>query len=132
MNRPIVLFDGICNLCHASVRFTIGRDSKKRFRFASLQSDNGRRLLQEYGLRVSELDSVILISSGEAYRKSAAVLRIARMLDGLWPLLFTFIFLPPAIRDTVYDFIGKRRYRWFGKMGACWVPSEEFKDRFLM
>ena len=130
VNYAVILFDGVCNLCRASVRFVIDRDSKTRFRFAFLQSDGGRRLLEEYGLSASELTAVILITEGRAYKKSTAVLRIARMLDGLWPLLFAFIIVPPALRDTVYDFIGKRRYRWFGKMDACWAPSEDFDDRF--
>jgi predicted DCC family thiol-disulfide oxidoreductase YuxK len=125
--RPVILFDGVCNLCTGSVQFVIARDSRKRFRFASLQSPVAERLL---GQR-ENLESVILVQHGKIHRKSGAALRIARQLDGLWPLLAVFFVVPRFLRDAVYDWIGRRRYRMFGKRDACWVPTPELAERFL-
>ena len=125
--RPVILFDGVCNLCTVSVRFVIERDSRKQFRFASLQSPVAERLLG----RREDLESVILLQNGKTYRKSGAALRIARRLDGLWPLLAVLLVIPGFLRDAVYDWIGRRRYRMFGKRDACWAPQPELADRFL-
>jgi predicted DCC family thiol-disulfide oxidoreductase YuxK len=126
-DRPVILFDGVCNLCTGSVQFVIERDSRKRFRFASLQSPVAERLL---GQR-DDLESMILVQDGKTYRKSGAALRIARQLDGLWPLLALFLVVPRFLRDAVYDWIGRRRYRMFGKRDTCWVPRPELAERFL-
>jgi predicted DCC family thiol-disulfide oxidoreductase YuxK len=126
-DRPVILFDGVCNLCTGSVQFVIERDSRKRFRFASLQSPVAERLL---GQR-DNLESMILVQDGKTYRKSGAALRIARQLDGLWPLLALFLVVPRFLRDAVYDWIGRRRYRMFGKRDTCWVPRPELAERFL-
>jgi predicted DCC family thiol-disulfide oxidoreductase YuxK len=126
-DRPVILFDGVCNLCTGSVRFVIERDSRKRFRFASLQSPVAERLLG----RREDLESVVLVQHGKTYRKSGAALRIARRLDGLWPALSVLLLIPRPLRDAVYDWIGRRRYRLFGKREACWVPRPELADRFL-
>ena len=126
-----ILFDGVCNLCHASVQFVIVRDRRKRFRFASLQSATGQRLLAEHNATDSGLSSVLLIRDGRLYRQSTAALEIARSLDGLWPLLYGFIVLPRWLRDPVYDFIGRHRYRWFGRKPACPLPDPALRDRFL-
>jgi len=125
--RPVILFDGVCNLCTGSVRFVIERDSRKQFRFASLQSPVAERLLG----RREDLESVILLQNGKTYRKSGAALRIARRLDGLWPLLAVLLVIPGFLRDAVYDWIGRRRYRMFGKRDVCWSPQPELADRFL-
>ena len=126
-DHPVILFDGVCNLCTGSVRFVIERDSRKRFRFASLQSPVAERLLG----RREDLESVILLQDGKTYRKSGAALRIARRLDGLWPLLAVLLIIPGFLRDAVYDWIGRRRYRMFGRREACWLPSVDLADRFL-
>ena len=128
---PIILFDGVCNLCSASVRFVIQRDSAERFRFGSLQSNAGRRLLEAYGLHDNPLSSVILINQQKAYTKSSAALAIARLLDWPWPLMYGFIIVPKFARDAVYDFIGNRRYRWFGKQDRCWIPPQPVAHRFI-
>ena len=129
--RPVILFDGVCNLCTASVRFVIARDRRKRFRFASLQSPVAQRLLNlEPGLRVS-LESFVLVTGGRVYRKSTAALLTARRLDGLWPLLAVFLAVPRPLRDFVYDWIGARRYLWFGKREVCWLPEGNLAERFL-
>jgi predicted DCC family thiol-disulfide oxidoreductase YuxK len=124
---PIILFDGVCNLCTGSVRFVIARDSRRQFRFASLQSSVAERLLG----RRDTLESVVLVEDGRTYRKSTAALRIARRLDGLWPLLSVLLVIPRSLRDALYDWIGARRYRWFGRTDACWTPRPELADRFL-
>jgi predicted DCC family thiol-disulfide oxidoreductase YuxK len=124
---PIILFDGVCNLCTASVRFVIERDSRRRFRFASLQSAAAERLL---GAR-DQLESMVLVADGKTYRRSTAALLIARRLDGAWPLLAVFLAIPRPLRDAVYDFIGRRRYRMFGKRDTCWAPRPELAERFL-
>ncbi len=128
---PILLFDGVCNLCKSSVQFVIKRDPNARFRFASLQSKTGRELAAKHGLKAAELDSVILIDKDEAYRKSSAALRTAAQLRAPWPMLAAFLIVPPAIRHWVYDYIGHRRYRWFGKMETCWAPDAALAERFL-
>ena len=122
-----MLFDGVCNLCTGSVRFIIERDARRQFRFASLQSARAERLL---GAR-DRLESVVLIANGRTYRKSTAALLIAKRLSGAWPLLAVLLVVPRPLRDAAYDWIGARRYRWFGKREACWAPGSELAERFL-
>lgn len=129
--HPVILFDGVCNLCNGLVRFVIRRDRKGRFHFAALQSDTGRALLAAHGLADLDLDSMALIENGSAHVRSDAALRIARGLSGLWPVVSIGLILPRFIRDTVYEFIAKRRYRWFGKRDQCMVPTPEQAARFL-
>jgi predicted DCC family thiol-disulfide oxidoreductase YuxK len=130
--RPaIILFDGHCNLCNASVQFVIRRDRRGRFKFAALQSEAGRALLKKAGGGEVTLDSVLLIADGKVYQRSAAALRIARRLDGCWPALFVFIIIPPPLRDCIYTWIARNRYRWFGRREECMVPTEELKGRFI-
>jgi predicted DCC family thiol-disulfide oxidoreductase YuxK len=117
----------VCNLCTGSVQFVIERDSRKQFRFASLQSPVAERLLG----RRDDLESMVLLQDGKIYRKSTAALRIARRLDGLWPALAIFLGVPRFLRDAVYDAIGRRRYRMFGKRDVCWTPQPELAERFL-
>jgi predicted DCC family thiol-disulfide oxidoreductase YuxK len=124
---PVILFDGVCNLCTGSVRFVIARDARARFRFASLQSAVARKLLGER----DQLESVVLVEGGKVYRKSTAALRVARRLDGAWPLLAALLVIPRPLRDAVYDWIGRRRYRWFGRTDACWTPQPGLAERFL-
>lgn len=129
--KSVLLFDGVCNLCNSSVNFILARDPKAKFRFASLQSDEGQALLQEFEDRPSDLSSVVLIEDGQLYARSDAALRVARQLSGGWPLLYAFIVLPRALRDAVYDWIARNRYRWFGKRDSCMMPSPELRSRFL-
>jgi predicted DCC family thiol-disulfide oxidoreductase YuxK len=130
--HPVILFDGVCNLCERSVRFVVRRDREARFRFAPLQSVAARQLLADHNHTDERLSSVLLIESGQLYTKSRAALRIARRLDGPWPLVvYLFGWVPQVIADTVYDFVGRRRYRWFGEKDACWMPEDELKGRFL-
>jgi predicted DCC family thiol-disulfide oxidoreductase YuxK len=128
---PIVLFDGVCNLCNGSVQFLLKRDPEGRFRFAALQSDAGRRLMAEHGLDVDALSSVLLIEGGRVWQESSAALRIASHLPGAWKLLRVFAVVPRPLRDAVYRWIARNRYRWFGRTETCWLPTPELEARFL-
>ncbi len=128
--NPIVLFDGDCHFCHSSVQFIIKRDSKQLFYFASQQSGAGQELLKQCGVP-ADIDSLVLIENGKAYVKSTSVLRICRHLYGGWKYLYVFRFIPSFIRDSVYNVIAKNRYKWFGKVNSCPIPSNEVRNRFL-
>ena len=131
-NKKIVLFDGVCNLCNEAVQRIIKHDKKDVFRFASLQSDLGKKLVEERGLDPEEIDSIILIEPGVAYyRKSTAALEISRDLSGGYSLLKNFLYIPEVFRDWVYDLIASNRYKWFGKKEQCMIPTPELKAKFL-
>ena len=129
--RPIILFDGVCNLCNGAVRFIIKRDRKNYFSFASLQSTEGQKLLAEHSLPLNEFNSFILIENKKAYTRSKGALMVLKKLNRLWPLLYGFIIVPPFIRNAVYNWVSKNRYKWFGKKDACMIPTAELKARFL-
>ena len=130
--KHIVLFDGVCNFCNASVRFIIKRDKKDLFRYASLQSELGQSLTLSRGIDTKKVDSIVLIQPGEAYYiKSSAALKIAKNLSGFYPILSIFIYLPRRLRDFFYDVVARNRYKWFGKKEACPMPTPEEKDKFL-
>lgn len=132
MKQPsVVLFDGFCNLCSGSVQFIIKRDPHSKFRFASLQSDFGRQQVARFGFDPAQVDSIVLIEGDRVYRQSDAALRIARQLPGMWPVLYAGIILPRFLRDAIYNWIARNRYRFFGKKDACWIPTPELKSRFL-
>lgn len=127
----LLFFDGVCNLCNGLVRFIIGHDRHKRFRFASLQSGIGQRFLDVHGLASQNLDSLVYWRKGRVLTRSTAALNVARDLSGAWPVAFAFIVVPRFIRDAVYDLIARKRYRWFGKQDSCMVPTAQLKERFL-
>jgi predicted DCC family thiol-disulfide oxidoreductase YuxK len=129
--RFLVLFDGVCNLCNASVRFLIQRDPGGRFRFASIQSPPGRRLYEEHGQSAERLETIMLVVDGRAYVHSDAALRIARELGGPWSALWPLRFIPRGLRDPIYLWVARHRYRWFGRSEACMVPNPDLKSRFL-
>jgi predicted DCC family thiol-disulfide oxidoreductase YuxK len=129
--EPVVLFDGVCNLCNASVDFLLRRDASARFRFAPLQSAFAARLLAEHGLAGETLASIVLIEGGRAFTRSEAALRIAALLPGPWPVLGVLRAVPRRLRDTAYDLLARRRYRWFGRRPACRTPTPEERARFL-
>ncbi len=128
---PVVLFDGVCNLCNGAVDFVIRRDAAGVFWFASLQSKAGEELLSGYNVNSNETDSVVLIENGMAFIRSTAALRIVRQLGWGWPLLYGLIVVPRPIRDAVYRAIAKRRYTWFGKKETCRIPTAAERERFL-
>jgi len=131
MVEPIVLFDGVCNFCSDGVKFVIHRNRGSNLRFCQLQSPKGKQLLAEYGLVDPEMSSMALIANGKLYLKSSAALKVCSYMDMPWPALFIFIAVPKRIRNTVYDWFGRNRYRWFGKKDACWIPDAEIRQRFL-
>lgn len=131
LKHPTILFDGVCNLCNESVLFIIKRDPHSKFRFASLQSELGIKLLREFEFPQEELSSVLLVKDQRLFQKSNAALEIARQLSGLWPMLFIFKIIPRFIRNGIYDWIARNRYRWFGKKNTCMIPSPELKARFV-
>jgi len=120
--RPLLLFDGVCNLCHGAVRFVLAHERDASIRFASLQSEAGRAVLRGCGVDPDALDSVVFVERGEASMRSDAVLRLSRHLERPWSWLRAFRLVPRPIRDAAYDFIASRRYRWFGRQDACSVP----------
>lgn len=126
-----MLFDGVCNLCNGTVDFIIDRDPQARFRFAALQSDSARPLLARCGLPAQFLDNIVLVEDGACYLRSAAALRIARGLRFPWPLLYAFVLVPRPLRDAVYDWVARNRYRWFGKRASCRMPTPALRARFL-
>jgi len=138
----MVLFDGVCNFCDASVNFIIDHDPKGYFKFAPLQSDAGNKLATQFGLESESrgqdptddlipIDSVMLIEEGKAYTHSSAALRILRRLGAPWSLLYAFIVVPRPIRDFFYRLFAKYRYRLFGRKDQCMLPSPEVRAKFL-
>ena len=129
---PVLFFDGVCNLCNRTVQFVIRRDKKKLFRFASLQSPAGQEALQLLaGEKGVSPDSVVLYYKGKFYIKSAAALKTAAFLGGIWRMAAAGWLLPRFIRNAIYDWIARHRYKWFGKKDACMLPSPELRERFL-
>lgn len=134
MNQPekhIVFFDGHCNLCSNSVQFVIKRDKKKRFVFASLQSDAARAHLLQFGSKNKINDSIILVEGGKQFERSDAALRIAKHLSPPWPVFYMLTVIPASWRDAVYDLIARNRYKWFGKKDQCMMDLPLYKERFL-
>jgi predicted DCC family thiol-disulfide oxidoreductase YuxK len=129
--HEIVLFDGVCNFCEASVNFIIKHDRKARFRFAPLQSEVGAEIQRRYNLDPSALDTLVLVERGKLYTKSTAALRVARRLSGVYPLFYAMIVVPPFVRDFLYDWFARRRYRWFGRKDECMAPTADMRERFL-
>jgi len=132
----LVLFDGVCNLCAGLVRFLLRRDRRRRLRFAALQSAAGQALLGRHGWAGiaragGTLETFVVIEAGRARVRSAAALHLARRLPWPWPLLAVLVLLPRPIRDALYAFVARHRYRWFGRAESCMVPTPEIAGRFL-
>lgn len=130
--HPLLLFDGVCNLCNGSIQFIIERDKQAFFRFASLQSETGQAHLRKLNLPTDEFDSFILFEKGQYYYRSTAALKVYSRLDCIfWKMSRIFFLVPRSIRDAVYDWVAKNRYKWFGKQDQCMMPSPELSSRFL-
>lgn len=129
--HPVLLFDGVCNLCSGFVQFVIKIDPKGKFRFASLQSDLGQRVLKAAGLSTNALGTVVLVRRGQVFTHSDVALESARILGGGWSLFYVFKILPRFIRDGLYNWVARNRYRWFGQKEACWLPTPDLRRRFL-
>jgi predicted DCC family thiol-disulfide oxidoreductase YuxK len=130
-NKSIIFFDGVCNLCNASVNFVIKHDKKEQFLFASFQSDAAKEILLHFNLKNLDANTVILVEGQKVYDKSTAALKIAKRLDGGYMAFYAFFIVPKIFRDWVYDIIAKNRYRWFGKRESCLIPSVKLRNRFL-
>lgn len=130
-NNPIILFDGVCNLCNRFVQFIIKRDPNARFKFASIQSESGQSILHKLNLSKSSFDSIVYFKENKYFIKSSAGLQILKDLGGPWQLFYVFILIPQFIRDPIYNFIAKKRYKLFGKCDTCMIPAPEIKPRFL-
>ena len=128
---PVLLFDGVCTLCDASVQFIIDHDSESQFRFASLQSDVGKRLAAEYGVDAEALDTLVLIDDGCAFVRSEAVLRVASRLGRPWSWSGAFRVVPRPLRDGAYRVVARNRVRLFGQRDACRIPTPDLRARFL-
>lgn len=131
--RRIVLFDGVCSVCDNAVHFIVDRDTRRLFEFAPLQSPAGQALAAKYGVSAAagSINTWALIEGDAVYTHSTAALRIARQLDGGWPLLYLLRIVPRPLRDAVYRVFAANRYRWFGKLEQCRVPTPELRSRFL-
>jgi predicted DCC family thiol-disulfide oxidoreductase YuxK len=127
----IVLFDGVCNLCNHAVDIIIRNDQAGHFKVAALQDEKTKDLLKGYHINSDYLDSIILIRGDNVFYKSRAALEITKKLKGFWPLLYSFLLIPAVVRDPVYDWIAKNRYKWYGKKDTCRLPTSEEKARFL-
>ncbi|CAM1340792.1 thiol-disulfide oxidoreductase DCC family protein [Tenacibaculum aestuarii] len=131
-NKKVILFDGVCNFCNNSVLKVIKYDTKNQFVFTSLQSAVGKEITQYLGIDTSKIDSIILYEPNVAYDiKSTAALRIMNDFGGIWKLTQVFLIFPESLRNLVYDYIAKNRYKWFGKKEACMIPSKEIQEKFL-
>ncbi len=129
--HAVILFDGVCNLCNASVDFVVRHDRKDRYRLAPLQSEVAREMLGDLAFDAAQTDSIVLIEKRGTSMQSTAALRIARGLGLPWSLLYAFIVIPRFIRDRVYAWIARNRYRWFGRRDTCRVPTPAERARFL-
>ncbi len=132
MSQSVVLFDGVCNFCNASINFIIDHDPNFKFKFGALQSEEGKKILSQYQINSHYFDSIVLFAYGKYYTKSTAALLIAKQLSGGWPLIYyLFIWWPPFIRNAFYDLIAKYRYKLFGRTESCRMPALALKERFL-
>lgn len=131
ITNPVILFDGVCNLCNSSVQFIIRKDKKSHFNFASLQGQAGQLLLQKFNLPLAHYNSFVLVEGGQVFTQSTAALRVFKKLGAPWSLAYGCIIIPRFIRDAVYRLIAKNRYKWFGKKEYCMIPSAELRARFL-
>ena len=128
--HKVILFDGVCNLCNSFVNFVIRNDKKEVFKFAPIQSDFGEIALKKHRINSKDTDSIILVDDDNYYIKSSAALYIAKNLSGAYPLLFCFMLVPKFMRNWVYDFVAKNRYKWYGKKENCMIPTPELIDKF--
>ena len=130
-DQPVILFDGVCNFCNSAVNFVIKRDKKKTLLFSPLQSIAGQKILQQFNLPENDMQSFIFIDKGKAYTRSTAALKVCRYLRRLWPMCYGFIIVPKFLRDGIYNWIARNRYKWFGVRQECMIPAPEVRSRFL-
>ncbi|ADY30645.1 MULTISPECIES: thiol-disulfide oxidoreductase DCC family protein [Cellulophaga] len=132
LDKKIILFDGVCNLCNNAIQFIIKHDKKDEFRFATLQGEIAHNFFSTRNIDMEKTDSIILIEPNIAYYvKSSAALKIGRSFGGIWSLLWILELIPASFRDWIYTIIAKNRYNWFGKKNNCMIPTPELKSKFL-
>ena len=130
--KQLILFDGVCNLCNASIQYVIKHDKKNVFMFTALQSETGKQIIEEFNIDTTNVDSILLYSKDNGITsKSSAALKVASKLGFPINLMSVFFIAPPFIRNWVYDYIAKNRYKWYGKKDACMIPTPELKAKFL-
>jgi predicted DCC family thiol-disulfide oxidoreductase YuxK len=129
--KPVVFFDGVCNLCSSIVQFIIKHDRKEKFLFCALQSEKAKMILNNLNYNISLTDTIVLYEKGMLFTRSTATLKIIRRMKGLYPLLYIFIIIPKPLRNYAYNLIAKKRYKWFGKKDSCMVPIPELQNRFI-
>ena len=131
-NKQLILFDGVCNLCNTSIQYVIKHDKANRFMFAPLQSAIGKQIITAFHIDTNKTDSILLYSNENGLSiKSTAALKMAKHLGFPRNLASIFFIVPAFIRNWVYDFIAKNRYKWYGKQDACMIPTPELKSKFL-
>lgn len=130
LNKAILLYDGECSFCNGAVQWIIARDPRQHVYFASQQGELGQALKAKYKIS-DELDSLVLIDEGKAYIYSSAVIRVSKYLHSAWPMLQIFALIPPFVRNSLYRYVAKHRYRWFGQQQACLLPTPEIRARYL-
>ena len=131
-NKKLILFDGVCNLCNNSALKVIKYDKKNVFLFTSIQSEIGKKMINYLGIDISKIDSIILYQPNASYDiKSTAVLKIMQDFGGIWYLSKLLLIFPKGFRDTIYDYVAKNRYNWFGKKETCMITTSELKAKFL-
>ncbi|MCR5862255.1 thiol-disulfide oxidoreductase DCC family protein [Flavobacterium sp. J372] len=131
-DKKIILFDGVCNLCDATVQRVIEHDKKDVFRFAAIQSEIGRQIINHIGIDTAKTDSIILYEPGHAYYyKAEAAMKIAKQMGGWYSIVGWFSFLPEWISNGMYDYVARNRYKWYGKKNECMIPTPELKAKFL-
>ncbi|PQV46269.1 putative DCC family thiol-disulfide oxidoreductase YuxK [Jejuia pallidilutea] len=131
-SKSLIVFDGVCNLCNASVQYVIKRDKNNKFLFAPLQSKIGEKIIKAYNINTAKVDSILLFNPKTGiFSKSTAALKIASKLSFPTNILTVFLIVPAFIRNWVYDFIAKNRYKWYGKKEACMIPTPDLKNKFL-
>lgn len=129
--QSIILFDGVCNFCNSTINFLMKQDTNGAFKFAALQSPAGQQILEQYQLPRENFESFLLIENGKVYKSSSAGLRLYNKLPWYWKWTQVFWIVPPFIRNGIYNFIARNRYKWFGKREQCMIPTPEMRSRFL-
>ena len=127
----VIVFDGVCNVCNASVNFVMARDPDRKFRFGTLQSEAAQQVLKELEVSTEDFETFLLLEGDRVFTKSTAALRVVRQLGSLWPLLYALMIIPRPIRDAFYDAIARNRYHWMGKSETCRVPTPTDRERFV-
>lgn len=127
----IVVFDAQCLLCSGSVQFLLHHDKRQRLRFATIQSDAGRRLLERAGIDAINPESFALVDEAKTWTETAAVIRVADALGWPWRIAWIAWLIPYPLRDAIYRWIARNRYRWFGRRDVCFMPDPDDADRFI-